>query len=89
MLRAGVFTPVDFPLARRTIASGINDAGEIAGLYSDAGNNTHGFVDAGGAFATVDVAGARDTQLTGIASGGAVTGAYIDALNELHGLTGR
>ena len=84
-----MFTPIDFPLAAGTSAFGINDSGEIAGSYTDAADNGHGFVYAGGAFSTVDVAGARSTQLTRIENGGAVIGAYVDALIELHGLIGR
>ena len=89
LLQAGVFTRIDFPLATRTTAFGINDAGEIAGSYRDATGNSHGFIYAGGAFSTVEVAGARATFLTRIKNGGAVTGVCIDALNEAHGLTGQ
>jgi uncharacterized membrane protein len=88
LLQAGVFTPVNFPLATSTTAFGINDTGEIAGFYSDAAGS-HGFIYAGGAFSTVDVAGARSTQLTRIKNGGAVTGVCYDALSEGHGLTGQ
>ena len=70
----------------QSTAFGINDTGEIAGFYTDAASNSHGFVYAGGAFSTVDVAGARGTQLTRIKNGGAVTGVCTDALNEQHGL---
>ena len=62
--------PINFPLATSTTAFGINDTGEIAGFYTDAASNSHGFVCAGGAFSTVDVAGARGTQLTRIKNGG-------------------
>ena len=61
LYQAGVFTPINFPLATSTTAFGINDTGEIAGFYADAAA-THGFVYAGGAFAIVDVAGARGTN---------------------------
>lgn len=33
--QAGVFTPIAFPLATSTAAFGINDAGEIAGFYTE------------------------------------------------------
>jgi hypothetical protein len=84
-----VFTPIDFPLATSTTAFGISDTGEIAGVYNDAANNSHGFIHASGAFSTVDVAGARDTQLTRIKNGGSVTGVCTDALSGQHGLTGQ
>jgi probable HAF family extracellular repeat protein len=84
-----VFTPINFPRAASTTAFGINDTGEIAGYYTDAAGNTHGFVYAGGAFSTVDVAGTRGTQLTRIKNGGGVTGVYTDALTGQHGLIGQ
>jgi hypothetical protein len=84
-----VFTPIAFPLATRTTAFSINDAGEIAGFYDDPAGITHGFVYAGGAYSTVDVAGARSTQLTRIKNDGAVTGICTDALTGQHGLVGR
>jgi hypothetical protein len=81
--------PINFPLATSTTAFGINDAGEIAGSYTDVADNSHGFIYAGGAFSTVDVAGARSTELTHIKNGGTVTGVCYDALNEAHGLIGQ
>jgi uncharacterized membrane protein len=66
VLRGNVFTPVSFPLAKGTIAFGINDNGDIAGSYKDTAGNIHGFLFSGGALSTVDVAGARDTELTSI-----------------------
>ena len=70
-----MFTPINFPLATSTTAFGINDTGEIAGFYTDAAGNTHGFIFTGGAFSTVDVAGARSTLLTRIKNDGSITGA--------------
>ena len=42
LLQAGVFTPINFPLATGTTAFGINDTGEITGYYTDAAGSTHG-----------------------------------------------
>ena len=53
-----MFSSIAFPLATSTTAFGINDAGDIAGSYTDAAGNQHGFALAGGAFTSVDVAGA-------------------------------
>jgi hypothetical protein len=77
------------PLAPSTTPFGINDIGEIAGYYTDAGGNIHGFIYSAGAFSKVDVAGARHTFLTRHQNGGLITGACIDALNESHGLIGK
>jgi hypothetical protein len=84
-----VFTPINFPLATSTTTFGISDTGEIAGFYTDAAGNTHGFIFASGAFSTVDVTGVRGTLLTRIKSGGSVTGVCTDALTGQHGLTGQ
>jgi hypothetical protein len=87
--RAGVFTPIDFPLAKDTVTWGMNDAGDVAGYYSNADGVGHGFVLAGGVFSTVDVAGARGTQLTRIKNSGQVTGVCFDVLNGVHGVVGQ
>jgi probable HAF family extracellular repeat protein len=51
----GIFTPVDDPLANgHTIASGINDAGQMVDYYTDATGRTHGFLDVGGTFTTIN-----------------------------------
>jgi probable HAF family extracellular repeat protein len=84
-----VFSPVDFPLATSTIAFGINDNGEIAGIYTDTASATHGFIYAGGAFSTVDVAGASGTQLTRVKNDGTVSGVCTDSLTGEHGIVGR
>ena len=89
LLQAGVFTPINFPLATSTIAFGINDTGEIAGFYSDAIGQQPRFHLRQRAFSTVDVAGSRATQLTRIKNGGAVTGICYDVLDEAHGITGQ
>jgi probable HAF family extracellular repeat protein len=84
-----VFTPIAFPLATSTTAFGINDDGEIAGVYADAAGNSHGFIFSSGSFSTVDVAGARGTLLTRVKNDGAVTGGFTDAMSEQHGITAR
>ena len=42
-----------------TTAAAINNGGEIAGFYVDAGGVFHGFVDNGGTFMTIDPPGLR------------------------------
>ena len=41
-----------------TEASGINDAGQIVGIFSDSTGDVHGFLDTGGSFTQIDVPGA-------------------------------
>jgi len=79
------FNTIDFPGARfpGTIASGINDGGQIVGAYSD-GLMAHGFLDITGSFTTIDVPGAIDTVAKGINDNGQIVGFYDDSTGE-HG----
>jgi len=43
------FTNLDFPGATSTQARGINNAGQIAGAFTDTSNKQHGFLDPEGA----------------------------------------
>ncbi len=52
----GTFTTIDFPGATQTRAHGINSAGDIVGLYTDA-SGTHGYLLRSGQFAPIDVPG--------------------------------
>jgi hypothetical protein len=87
--RAGVFTPIDFPLTKLTITWSINDAGDVAGFYYDANGVDHGFVFSDGAFTAIDVAGARGTQVLRIKNSGQVTGACSGALGGVQGIIGQ
>ena len=45
LLRSGgVYTTIDFPGARGTLAYGINDDGAIVGAYQDSSGRFHGYV---------------------------------------------
>src|SRR5437868_2682437 len=73
------FTTIDDPLATTTtIASGINDAGQIVGQFRDASNRAHGFLLSGGSFITID-----DPAATGPGSGTFVQG--INAARQIVG----
>ncbi len=75
------FTPLDFPGALYTEASGINPEGDVVGLYFG-GGAYHGFVLRDGQFASIDFPSAPDgpavlrTQAGGINSAGDIVGAY-------------
>lgn len=69
------FTTIDVPGAKHTVASGINDRGEIVGYYDDS-TGTHGFQLRNGEFATIDFPGATFTIALGIGPSGVVVGAY-------------
>jgi len=52
---------------------GINNAGEIVGVFST-GTSNHGFLYNGGAFTNIDVPGSPDTFATGINASGQIVG---------------
>jgi hypothetical protein len=51
------FTTIDVPGSIATEPSGINDRGQITGVYFTSDGSTHGFLDARGTFTTIDVPG--------------------------------
>jgi probable HAF family extracellular repeat protein len=77
---------VDNPFPHSTIATGINDAGQIVGTYKDSANQAHGFVYQNGAFTTVDdpqasgssFSGTSGTQALGINDAGQIVGSYFN-----------
>lgn len=62
-----------------TVASGINDAGQIVGQYFDVGSRGHGFLLSGGVYTPIDVPGAIAATARGINDAGQIVGDYIDA----------
>ena len=80
-----------FGLNEGTVATGINDSGEIGGQYEDSSLVFHGFVRyADGSFATFDAPGAGTGAFQGtigdaINSKGEITGYFYDANNVFHG----
>src|SRR5437667_7208089 len=70
-------------MARRTAAGGINPAGDIVGVYTDAVGMQHGFLLSRGQFTTIDVpgtlagvAGTLPTVARGISPSGEIVGQY-------------
>ncbi len=73
------FASIDVPSATETGASGINDAGQIVGFFSDsdARSNRHGFLRASdGTFTTINVPGPNETWAYGINSAGQIVGDF-------------
>jgi hypothetical protein len=73
-----------------TVTAAINNAGDIAGFYTDTGpTNTasviHGFVDNHGVFTTVNAPGATITELLGLNAQGIAVGFDVD-VNGTHGI---
>ena len=68
-----------------TVATGINDSGQVVGNYSDCATGAHGFVYDGGTWSTLDNPnGVGSTFATGINNTGQVAGYYYDAAG-MHG----
>ena len=79
------FRTIDYPDATATRVASINDAGDMAGLYIDAGNKTHGYLLKQGKFTSIDFPGAGYTYAMGINNGGDIAGFYGGADNVDHG----
>jgi len=80
------YKPINVPGALSTLATGINDRGDIIGIFTvdSTGNNT-GFVLSDGVFRRQSVPGAVSTYLRGINSDGDTVGQYTDAVGITHG----
>jgi probable HAF family extracellular repeat protein len=74
LLSDGVYTTIDPPGSTYTQAWGINDSGQISGLYNDSASYTHGFLLSGGEFTTLDFPKAVATLATGINNNGDIVG---------------
>jgi uncharacterized membrane protein len=85
MARAETYTPIDYPGAITTDASGINSSGEIVGTYTDANSVGHGFRLDRGVYSTIDYPGALNTTAISINSRGDIAGFFLDPANQWHG----
>jgi probable HAF family extracellular repeat protein len=86
IFKDGVYTMFDYPTAIGTHPTGINDHGEIVGIWKDANNVRHGFLLRDGSFSSLDVPAAVGlTFAEGINNAGEVVGRYLDSNSVLHG----
>jgi hypothetical protein len=69
----GKITVINYPKSNGTELSGINDQGEIVGLYLDSTNASHGFSLTGKKFASIDVKGHTNTVAWGVDNAGQIT----------------
>jgi probable HAF family extracellular repeat protein len=74
--RSFEFSEIVIPGATLTNAQGINAAGDVVGIYRDAGGRTHGFLWRKGEVTTIDFPGASSTEARGISPDGDIVGAY-------------
>ena len=78
------FVAVMPPKATNSTATGINDRGDVVGVYLD-GKTLVGFLKTGSKYALLKYPGATGTFPLGINNAQQVVGAYYDANNNLHG----
>jgi len=68
-----------------TFPQTINDAGDVAGIWDDSLENSHGFIRTfNGGITAFDVPGASQTDTTAINSADAAAGYYVDASGNEH-----
>src|SRR5947209_6510653 len=75
MAQQSPVTQIDYPGACATRALGINDNGQVIGLYQVPGGcgpvvTVHGFVRTGSSFATFDIPSSTSFESRGINNGG-------------------
>ncbi len=81
----GTFTSITFPGSNGTVATGINNGGQIVGNYTtvpQTPQKSNGFIYSGGTFTTLNVSGAVLTQPKGINSSGQVVGYFQSPSNQ-------
>lgn len=76
---SGKIVSLDHPNASNTWATGINNNGQISGVYQDRNGINHGFLYANGKFTDVNFPGADNTSALGVGPNGAVIGNYFKA----------
>jgi hypothetical protein len=69
----GKFTPINFPKSNGTQPTGINDKGEVVGLYLDSTNSSHGFSKIGTKYTSIDVKGETNAVAWGVTNKGQIT----------------
>jgi len=87
LLSGGSFSTIDFPSSQSDEAFGINDAGDIVGVYGMSGAyvEDHGYLFSAGTFSTIDFPGATQTRAETINDPGSIAGFYIDTGGVTHG----
>jgi len=80
--KTGKFTDINFPNGNGTEVTGINDRGDVVGLYLDSNNATHGFSKIGSKYTSIDVKGETNTVAWGVNNKGQIT---VSATNSAGG----
>jgi probable HAF family extracellular repeat protein len=80
-----VFTTLDFPGSVETRLRGVNDKGQIVGVYrKDVSSQLQAFLFNEGQFTRIDLPGSISTRPTGINNAGDICGNYSDASGNPH-----
>ena len=69
----GKFTTIAYPKATGTEVNGINDKGDLVGIYFDTAGVQHAFSKIGSKYATIDVKGDTASEAWGIDNAGQIT----------------
>ena len=93
LLSGGVYTTIDDPNEAYstahdgTVASDINNSGEIVGYYGDSGNRAHGFIYQNGTYTTLDYGGQANfgDVAFGVNNLGQIVGVFSDLSSTQHG----
>jgi probable HAF family extracellular repeat protein len=80
------FATFDVPGAQTTSPLGINDSGQIVGIYSDHSSVFHAFLFDEETFTTIDVPGGQNTVPFGINTSGQIVGYYLQG-GAFHGFS--
>ena len=80
---------VDVPGSRYTVASNINNVGDVTGYFNDSQNRRRGFLLDNRGLHTIDFPSARSTTPQDISDGGMIVGFYSDSSRRVHGFSAR
>jgi len=89
----GTFTSLPTGLANgpvagdNNMATGVNNAGMVAGFDSPSGAVSNGFLFSAGVYTGIQFPGSTFTQPLGLNDNGEVVGTYTDAGGDMHGFT--
>jgi probable HAF family extracellular repeat protein len=82
--RSNVFQQFEVPSQADTFMGGINDQGDVVGIYIDTNFSLHGFLSTHGNFQNVDFPGATTTFALGINAAGKIVGQYNNSDRVSH-----
>lgn len=74
-------------VGENSMATGVNDAGMVAGFDMPSGNVADGFLFSGGVYQSIQYPGSTFTQPLGLNDNGEVVGTYTDMAGVIHAFT--